>query len=212
MPRTYIDAAIFADSAQEQTGFEPPVPLAKARVIFGEEKGPEVISVVSKDVVFFPGGPVVRIPLALAESQERTEQPSRCTRVPLARKLGHGTEASEESSAGLGEHPDAASGLGLVRPDLNARPGQSYAPTVNNLSPGCTSRRLVAENMSTKASRESGSYRARSAPEETKSCCKAAVRWPTRISRSGWTDGAKDGPSIAVALGPVRQRQAGKDK
>src|SRR5437660_5534545 len=44
-----------ADSPLEQTGFEPPVPLAKARVIFGEEKGPEVISVVSKDVVFFRG-------------------------------------------------------------------------------------------------------------------------------------------------------------
>jgi hypothetical protein len=42
------------DSPVEQKGFEPPVPLAKVRVIFGE-KGPEVISVVSKDVVFFPG-------------------------------------------------------------------------------------------------------------------------------------------------------------
>jgi hypothetical protein len=30
-------------------------------MIFGEEKGPEVISVVSKDVVFFHGGPTVRI-------------------------------------------------------------------------------------------------------------------------------------------------------
>jgi len=55
---------VFApDSALEQRGFEPPVPLARIHVIFGEEKGPEVISVVSKDVVFFTGGLAVRIPL-----------------------------------------------------------------------------------------------------------------------------------------------------
>src|SRR6266404_5758744 len=44
------------DSPLEQRGFEPPVPLARVRVNFGEEKRPEVISVVSKDVVFFHGG------------------------------------------------------------------------------------------------------------------------------------------------------------
>ena len=44
------------DSLVERRGFEPPVPLARVRVIFGEEKRPEVISVVSKDVVFFHRG------------------------------------------------------------------------------------------------------------------------------------------------------------
>ena len=71
-------------SPLEQTGFEPPVPLAKARVIFGEEKGPEVISVVSKDVVFFPGGPVVRIPFALPASQQPIEAANELTAYPVS--------------------------------------------------------------------------------------------------------------------------------
>jgi hypothetical protein len=51
-----MDGTGETDSVAERRGFEPPVPLARIHVTFGEEKGPEVISVVSKDVVFFAGG------------------------------------------------------------------------------------------------------------------------------------------------------------
>jgi CheY-like chemotaxis protein len=36
-----------------------------------------------------------------------------------------------------------------------------------------------------------------------------ASRRPMRVPQSGWTDGAKDRPSIRVPLGVVRQRQMG---
>src|SRR6266404_3946597 len=44
-------------SLAEQRGFEPPVPFARVRMIFGEEKGPWVIGVVSETSSFFQGGP-----------------------------------------------------------------------------------------------------------------------------------------------------------
>ena len=94
-------------SPLEQTGFEPPVPLAKARVIFGEEKGPEVISVVSKDVVFFPGGPVVRIPFALPASQQPIEAANELTAYPaseftrLFSRSPPGRQANRAHSASL---------------------------------------------------------------------------------------------------------------
>jgi hypothetical protein len=60
------------DLMVEQAGFELSVPLRRFRVIFEEETGPEVISEVPKDAVFFSGGPAVRITFAPAESLVRT--------------------------------------------------------------------------------------------------------------------------------------------
>jgi hypothetical protein len=59
------------DSPLERSGFEPSVPLARFRGDFRGEKGPQAISVVSKDFAFF-GGPVVRIRFAPAGSLLRT--------------------------------------------------------------------------------------------------------------------------------------------
>ena len=69
------------DWPAEQRGFEPPVPLAWVRVIFGEEKGPEVISVVSKNVVVFQGGP------AVPSSESATQLASCIAAAPRTGKL-----------------------------------------------------------------------------------------------------------------------------
>jgi hypothetical protein len=43
------------DCLLEEDGFEPSVPLARCRLILGEEKGPAVDQIVSKDSVLFTG-------------------------------------------------------------------------------------------------------------------------------------------------------------
>jgi hypothetical protein len=59
--REPVQATGETDSLLEQWDSNRRSPLAKVRVIFGEEKRPEVIAWSRKDVVFSPGGPVVRI-------------------------------------------------------------------------------------------------------------------------------------------------------
>src|SRR5439155_12466037 len=63
------------DSLQEESRFEPPVPLARERVIFRREKGPEVTGVVSRDVLSFMG-------------DQRFESAFLQQRVSVSRKFG----------------------------------------------------------------------------------------------------------------------------